>query len=153
MRDIKFDLIYRGETGFHHKKYYLSELMVGINKICDIHHMMELVAKRQYTGLKDKNGVEIYEGDILNFDWRLQATGELYASDCENISGVIEFSCGKFVVRYFNKSMSFDVADINQVTFERLWRETYPRHKDGYYKMTGFEVIGNTYENPELLGE
>lgn len=105
----------------------------------------------QFTGLKDKNGKEIYEHDVLNFDWRLQATSELYADDCENIKGVVKFQNGKYVVRFFNDSMSFDLSDVNQSTFERFWREAYVSAKDDYFKMTGFEVIGNIHENPELL--
>lgn len=70
----------------------------------------------QFTGLKDKNGTEIYEGDICLF---------------ENLSPkkiVIKYDLGKF-----------NVADfvINSWLYE---------NQRG-------AVLGNIYENPELLGE
>lgn len=118
MREIKFDLIYKGETGFHHKKYHLCELMRGISKICDIHDIMELVAERQYTGIQDKNGVEIYEGDILSKD------GSNYP---------VNYSFHEFNID------GYDNGDY------------YHGEDNGYHDWESFEVIGNIYENPELL--
>lgn len=70
----------------------------------------------QYTGLKDRNGKEIYEGDILSISDR---------------------KCYNQVV-YFDKD-GFYCTD--EFALSELIRS---RHRS-------FEVVGNIYENPELL--
>ena len=74
------------------------------------------VAFMQYTGLKDKNGVEIYEGDIL----RCQHKHLWFVGFCER---------GCFVAHDPEDALDYVLLDD--------W---------------SFSVIGNIYQNPELLG-
>lgn len=76
----------------------------------------------QYTDLKDKNGKEIYEGDIL---FEIESFGKRYYK--------VIFENGSFRAEFeidFEEH-SFDLIDI---------------------VAQGCEIIGNIYENPELLG-
>lgn len=79
----------------------------------------------QYTGRKDKNGKEIYEGDILD-------VGNDYY-------GIIVFDCGGFKIRTFDTREDYNKWDI-------------PDYLDTYY-IEQCEIIGNIHDNPELIGE
>lgn len=81
----------------------------------------------QFTGLKDKNGVEIYEGDILDY----------YGSQKDALRFEVVFHHASFKRKWINEK----TAKIRGLEIETLaWNTS-----------TIFEVIGNRYENPELL--
>ena len=95
----------------------------------------------QFTGLKDKNGKEIYESDIVRFlytDWSSKSdsdhrTLEQYLIDISHVGQVVFNDNSWEVKKHSIKYNDFVFSSINH----------------GKY---GFiEVIGNIYENPELL--
>ena len=87
------------------------------------------VIYQQYTGLKDKNGREVYEGDIVTYNnFNSLRTGG-HAED-KIIVGKVVFDFGMWIVESIDYSQDLYEAHVND---EEIL------------------VIGNIYENPELL--
>lgn len=144
MRDIKFDLMMKNKhTGcIHHKKYYLKQLMMGIEKLFDIENYIT-IADRQYTGLKDKNGKEIYEGDILETPY--EYNGSEYTNQDDEAGlyrGKIHYRPSKgFIQTHVIMFDDYEEAD------------TWSKRGDLEIRSSYTKVIGNIYESPELLEE
>ena len=96
----------------------------------------------QYTGLKDKNDKEIYEGDIIQFVWEEDSCW----GKAGTYKGYIGFNQGAFEVTYIGR-------DEITVFDDGGWHEN--SKSDDMQSFISWseeiEVIGNIYENKELL--
>ena len=138
MREIKFRAWHKGKKimgkvlgiDILHKEIFFSNGDVDYCEISDFKYI-ELM---QYTGLKDKNGKEIYEGDIVEFDDYDRKSNYL-----KNVAVVVRednvntLALQKF--KYDNTEFTNRYMDYIENIFENS------------------KVIGNIYENPELIKE
>ena len=102
----------------------------------------------QSTGLKDKSGKEIFEGDILKFndEWADYGYEGYIEGSIEGINYVEikrEKTCFTFGKTKLPESSLINLTENEHYPFGELLTEAS-------YE---FEIIGNIYENPELLEE
>lgn len=125
MKPLKFrvwdkDLTQYNSPNVHHivktNKTVCVVLNSDIQKICEDGRFVI----QQYTGLNDKHGVEIYEGDIVR--------GKFF--DTDYLDDVL-VTCS---VNWVEESACFNVGN-------RFWTRS------------SLKVVGNIFENPELLEE
>jgi len=150
LREIKFR-VWDGENMF------LSPTEIGhLGSWFDAHYpgslaKPELKSLMQFTGLKDKkrtkefpNGQDIYEGDV----WKYTSTELVNISTGKKSKhngfriGTIEFLGGKFVeiIRLQENSFFGELPNIGNIYVKKNIAEH-------------IEIIGNIYENPELLSK
>jgi hypothetical protein len=121
MREIKFRVWCKNKNQWETDKMYLSQYggllhgasMLGVNK--------EIHIVSFFTGLLDKSGREIYEGDIIagedGIHWKI----------------------------VYRQAAYFAYTESTLVDIDDQWTEL------NIFDLNYFEVIGNIYENPELL--
>lgn len=107
---------YLSDKNYIYDKSLEGEFLVDENTIC------------QYTGLNDKNGKKIFEGDIVRY-------GE--------ISGEVKFALYE---------SNWQIGKYNQGFFVTFPKEYLLRNELGYWR-NKIVVAGNVFDNPELLEE
>ncbi len=101
----------------------------------------------QYTGLKDKNGKEIYEGDILDFDKDFDDSAQRYVPYFDEKLAAFGFKIYGYQ-DYISESGSEEFEPEMSLIGEM---ENYEREEIILYT-EHINIIGNIHENHELLG-
>lgn len=134
-REIKFRYIWKRKSDGH---FYVNIVPIEclelkgdqpfIHVEGNVDHW-DLVSRDQFTGLKDKNGTEIYEGDVLHCD------SPTHNCDLQVKFGTYGFEAHSHHGFYLETLEGAFEWPIRRLDLDR-----------GDYK-----IIGNIYENPELL--
>lgn len=158
MREIKFrawdkktkKMIF---TGFHVMgevtcfsliDQYINENRCGADTSLDRWNDIKLM---QYTGLKDKNGTEIYEGDIL-------AQRKHFIQGKQTQFGQAAVKFGEYDdsgIEFGSPGIGWYVDGYSGYIREDGREDRYSVEQESLVEYLNYEVIGNIYENKELL--
>lgn len=108
---------YLSDKDYIYDKSLKGEFLIDEDTIC------------QYTGLTDKNGKKIFEGDVVK--------------DSAGVCGEVKFGL---------YTAGFSIPDTNQGFYIEFPEGSLYRKDLGYWE-NKVVVIGNIYDNPELLEE
>lgn len=141
-REIIFEYGFQSVNGIVKKQYHLHEIP-NIANLCDVWNQLPIVYVRQFTGLLDKNGKKIFEGDVYK---RLLDKANAYEKTSEwadywFVSWIAEDCCFTTTCIANNVDGKF----VNVID----WRSKINPFSKRFKEFD--EYVGNLHDNPELL--
>jgi uncharacterized phage protein (TIGR01671 family) len=123
-REIKFRYFHKGEM------IYIDLYNYNTGVLFKVYENQSKTSKfMQFTGLKDKNDNDIYEGDIVQWSDEYDDL-----SENEIVKAVVKFS--------ENDTLGWHFGKLRKLTGNKLWCDLVP---------DSMEVIGNIYQNADIL--
>ena len=121
---VEGDLVVSRDKYYIHPRANAFQVTNELSKLIVLHEIIpETIG--QYTGLTDKNGKKIFEGDIVKF--RIETLTKMW-----DTIGVVKYYNASYGIAYKNNQhfLAFNNASTN---------------------VRWYEIIGNIYDNKELL--
>lgn len=143
--------LYRSERAFIVPKQFVQRGTLRMSgetppKIISVEVFPKTVG--EFTGLVDKYGKKIFEGNIIRY---CDEDCYYYPEDCTEFFGKVVQECGAFGVGTQNE-LPLELKNwCSNDNFVSLW-EIYWNLNCSDDRLPMIEVIGNIYDNKELLG-
>lgn len=157
MREIKFRAWDKVDKQmFTVKSLHIDNLVVRSNSLT--FYRFDDIELMQYTGIKDENGVDVYEGDHITI-FKDGYYGGFYAE--EKYSGVVDlddtgtaFILKNATYRRWNEDIPNKIGDM-EISFSMPDSEDLEQIYLCAFDLEPSNIVinGNIYENPELLEE
>lgn len=123
----------------------------------ELEHRIEDVELMEFTGLLDKNKVEIYEKDLIEATRLIFKGTGLETTDHileEKILFEVDYIQGAFLLSNPKKCILLNALFCDKYQRDVLSSSAHYKISDDVYeKYVDFKRIGNIFENPEYLGE
>jgi uncharacterized phage protein (TIGR01671 family) len=139
-RELKFRVWDSEQVKFEF--FELHNICVSDNLLCQHQYPVQ-----QYTGLQDKDGKNIYEGDIVRFHKAIELSEDFFMSSLY----LFDFYEGSFVKPQVYCSLNGSKYVKREASPSLCITGRAQISGNSFFDFNKAEVVGNIFENPELI--